>query len=1059
MTETNEAAAPILIVEDDPHTAELERRALVRGGKRVRTVGRVAEALAAMGEESFAAVLLDYRLPDGEPWAVLDAARLALPPVPVILVTAMGDERVAAEVIHRGGADYLIKAEGFWEQLTGAVDRVLKVARIEQTNARLAALVESSDDAIFSQALDGSILSWNAGAARLFGYTAAEVVGQPATLLSPPDRAGEGAVIAAGILRGEAIRQLETARLRKDGSTVEVSLTVSPVCDAGGQLVSAASISRDITARKRTERRLAARNEITQAIAESAALADACPRLLRALCSALGCELGMVWIAAAGGQPLSRAGHWHGPGEQLAALAAVAPSTTRSRDSFPGGAWAEGGVALVPDLAAASAVPLHLAASAAGLGCALLFPITAHGEVRGVVELIGSRLPGVEAELEAWLTAVGSQLGQFVEECQASDALRESERWLRLALEAARMGVWDLDLATGESTRSLRHDQIFGYDSPQPRWSIEVFRRHVLPEDRPRAKAALARALASGELELECRVRWPDDSIHWVALEGKVLCDAAGQPARIMGVITEVTARKVAEEALRRSAELDRALFLGSPLPMWLFDISTLCILSVNDAAVRQYGYTREELLARSLADIGSPEELAAMAATAGEGELPEYQRLGVFRHRKQDGSVIRVDTYVHDVWIDGRRSRLALLQDVTEQQKLEEQLRQSQKMEAIGQLAGGIAHDFNNLLTIVNGYADHLLAQSHPAAEGYEELGEIRNAGERAASLTRQLLSFSRRREVDPRVIDLNSTVTDMDRLLRRLIGEHLQLEVQLSPALGSVRVDPSQIEQVIMNLAVNARDAMKGGGTLTIETANVEADEAFVSGHVGVRPGPYVVLVVTDTGCGMDAETRSRIFEPFFTTKALGHGTGLGLATVFGIVKQSGGHVYVYSEPDRGSTFKIYLPRVDAVAASRPGTAIGEGLRAHGETVLVVEDEEQVRRLTCLVLGQAGYAVLEASSPEEALRLVRQVDRRIDLLITDIVLPEMEGPVLAAAANAIRDGLKALYVSGYTARTVGENASLNARVPFLEKPFTPRSLLSRVREVLDAETPSSTG
>jgi hypothetical protein len=1045
----SEAASAILVVEDDAQTAELERRALVRAGKRVRAVGEVRQALAAMAEESFSAILLDYRLPDGEPWPVLEAARQALPPIPVILVTAMGDERVAAEVIHRGGADYLIKTEGFWEHLTGAIERVLKVARIEQTNARLAALVESSDDAIFSQSLAGEILSWNAGAERLFGYTAGEAVGQPVALLFPAGGAVEAAAIAERTLRGETTRQLETVRIRKDGCPVEVSLTVSPVIDGGGAVVSAASICRDITSRKRAERRIAARNEITRAIAESTTVAGACPALLRGLCEGLGWRLGAMWVLDPGGGELRCAGEWHRD-ETLDALGAAMLQAARAPGSFPGESWAEGRVAVARDPLAGAAAELRRAAVEAGISGTLVFPVVARGEVRGMVELLGGGIAPVEPQLAEWLTAVGSQVGQFVDECLANERLRDSERWLRLALEAARMGVWDLDLASKECTRSLRHDQIYGYDELQPRWSTDIFARHVLSEDEPRVRAAFARALGTGELHLECRVRWPDGTVHWIAVEGKLLRDPAGRPMRLIGVITEITARKAAEEALRERAELDHTLFVGSPLPMWLYDVDTLRIRSVNDAAVRQYGWSREELLAMTLRDVRAPEDVPALHA-AFSPELPSYHHAGIFRHRKKDGTPMRVDVHVADVWIGGRRSRLALLQDVTENQRLEEQLRQSQKMEAIGQLAGGIAHDFNNLLTIVNGYADHLLARSHAGAEGFDELSEIRQAGERAASLTRQLLSFSRRREVDLRILDLNSVVTDMNKLVRRLIGEHFELAVNLSPVLGTVRMDAGQLEQVIMNLAVNARDAMGEGGTLTIETSNVEVDEAFTRTHVGVTPGPYVVLSVTDTGCGMDEAVMRRIFEPFFTTKELGRGTGLGLATVFGIVEQSGGHIYVYSEQGRGSTFKVFLPRVDSDPSPRPERMTAGETRRGGETVLVVEDDEQVRRLTALILSQGGYHVLEAAGPERALAIVGERGGQIALIVSDVVMPGMDGPALVRRIAETRPELPALFLSGYTGRTVKQIGGLGGDAPFLEKPFTPQALLAKVRTVLD--------
>ncbi len=303
-----------------------------------------------------------------------------------------------------------------------------------------------------------------------------------------------------------------------------------------------------------------------------------------------------------------------------------------------------------------------------------------------------------------------------------------------------------------------------------------------------------------------------------------------------------------------------------------------------------------------------SRRELAAAAeSSSSTGRASRW-------HRKKDGSAIRVEAHVREVSIDGRTLGLALLQDVTVQQKLEEQLRQAQKMDAIGQLAGGIAHDFNNILSVITGYTEVLLERFDPAAYGYRQISEIHQAGERAAGLTRQLLAFSRQRETESRVVELNSIIIGMSQMLQRLIGEDIQLVTSLSAVAGRVRADSSQLEQVVMNLAVNARDAMSGGGILFIETANLILDEAFVRSHVNVRPGPYVRLTVTDNGVGMEPATLARVFEPFFTTKGIGHGTGLGLATVFGIVEQCEGHIYVYSEPGRGSTFKIYLPRVEA-------------------------------------------------------------------------------------------------------------------------------------------------
>ncbi|HTU23282.1 MAG TPA: HDOD domain-containing protein [Gemmataceae bacterium] len=384
-----------------------------------------------------------------------------------------------------------------------------------------------------------------------------------------------------------------------------------------------------------------------------------------------------------------------------------------------------------------------------------------------------------------------------------------------------------------------------------------------------------------------------------------------------------------------------------------------------------------------------------------------------------------------------------------------EEQLRQAQKMEAIGQLAGGVAHDFNNLLTIISGYSDLLLnGLLGPQDAAREAVLEIRKAAERAATLTRQLLAFSRRQVLTPQVLVLNSVVQDMDKMLRRLICEDIQLTSHLADNLDPVKADPGQIEQVLLNLAVNARDAMPQGGRLTIETANVVLDETYTRSHPGLRPGPFVMLAVTDTGCGMDAATQARIFEPFFTTKGPGKGTGLGLATVYGIVKQSGGSIYVYSEVGHGTSFKVYLPRTDETLAPpvRPAESTPLSSRAGGqETLLIVEDDDSVRALTRTVLRGQSYHVVEAVDADEALRWVEEHTQPIHLLVTDVVMPGMSGRALAERLTALRPELKVLYVSGYTDDAVVRHGLLEAEIAFLQKPFTPASLARKVRELLD--------
>jgi CheY-like chemotaxis protein/two-component sensor histidine kinase len=380
----------------------------------------------------------------------------------------------------------------------------------------------------------------------------------------------------------------------------------------------------------------------------------------------------------------------------------------------------------------------------------------------------------------------------------------------------------------------------------------------------------------------------------------------------------------------------------------------------------------------------------------------------------------------------------------------MEEQLLQVQKMEAVGRLSGGIAHDFNNLLTVISGYSELLLAKldaQDPVATG---LAEIRRASDKAAALTQQLLAFSRKQFMQPRVVDLNSVVSDAERMLRRIIGENVELIAHLEPRLGTVRADPDQIGQVLVNLAVNARDAMPGGGKLILETANREFDEEHLRLHPEAPPGRYVMLAVSDTGVGMDEATKARIFEPFFTTKERGKGTGLGLSTVYGIVAQSGGHVWVYSEPGQGTTFRIYLPRLDqapeeTVASAPDGEARGS------ETVLLVEDQAEVRELAAGVLREYGYEVLEAASGEQAEQVAASAETPVDAVVTDVVLPGISGRVLAERLTARWPGLSVLYMSGYTDDVVVHHGVLDAGMAFLQKPFAPEVLARKLRELLD--------
>jgi signal transduction histidine kinase len=428
------------------------------------------------------------------------------------------------------------------------------------------------------------------------------------------------------------------------------------------------------------------------------------------------------------------------------------------------------------------------------------------------------------------------------------------------------------------------------------------------------------------------------------------------------------------------------------------------------------------------------------------------------FEGFKKDGAKILLEVRARLILEDENIMGVqGIARDITERKQaeeekafLQEQLRQSQKMEAIGRLAGGIAHDFNNLLTIIKGYSTLSFMELKEGDPLKGSIGEILKATERAANLTRQLLAFSRRQAMEMKVLDLNAILKDMDKMLRRVIGEDIALVVHVAEDLGRTKTDPGQIEQVIMNLVVNARDAMPDGGKLTIETANVELDEAYARAHIAVKPGRYLMLSVSDTGVGMTREVKERVFEPFFTTKGTGKGTGLGLSTVYGIVKQSGGNIWVYSEPGRGTTLKIYLPRVDGPIEVFK-EKFEEDLPRGSETILVVEDEEEVRKLAARILQRQGYKVLEAPQGGDALLICEQHQDPIHLMLTDVVMPGMSGHQLAKRLESLQPGMKVLYMSGYTDNAIAQHGVLGEGVNYIQKPFTVDGLARKVREVLD--------
>jgi PAS domain S-box-containing protein len=547
-----------------------------------------------------------------------------------------------------------------------------------------------------------------------------------------------------------------------------------------------------------------------------------------------------------------------------------------------------------------------------------------------------------------------------------------------------------------------------------------------------------------------------DGSEFPVFLSTGLIKDAEGQVIGQFGIAQDITDRKSTEEAWRQSEERTRLLLNSTAEAIYGLNLKGECTFS-NPASLRLLGYTEpRELLGKNMHALIHHSRPDGTPFPQGECKIFEAFRQGKAIHVsdevlwRADGTSFPAEYWSHPVRRkDELVGAVVTFLDITERRQLEAQFRGAQKMEAVGRLAGGIAHDFNNLLGVIIGYSE-LLIEQLGAGGHVRHVEEIRNAGMRAASLTRQLLAFSRQQVLEPKVLDLNASVAEMEKLLRRVIGEDIELITISGPELGRVKADPGQIEQVVINLAVNSRDAMPHGGKLVIETANAELDEAYARRHPPLVPGRFVMLGVSDTGTGMEAETQAHIFEPFFTTKEVGKGTGLGLATVYGIVKQSGGYIWVYSELGKGTTFKIYLPRVEESVDAAGASKALEGPLRGSETVLVVEDAEPLRRLARELLESSGYAVLEAANGAEAIQVAEQHQGPIHLLLTDVVMPVMSGPELAKHLVAADPSTKVIYMTGYTDDAIVHHSVLEAGVALLPKPFTREAVARKVREVL---------
>ncbi len=628
--------------------------------------------------------------------------------------------------------------------------------------------------------------------------------------------------------------------------------------------------------------------------------------------------------------------------------------------------------------------------------------------------------------------------------------LVERERVFHLITDNAADMIAVVDTAGRQIYNSLSYQRVLGYSESELQRSSAFEQIH--PDDREQVQVATAEARRTGEGKtLEYRIRHKDGTWRVVESTASLIQAGKGKPDMLVIVNRDITVRKRAEEALRLSEMSFRSVVEGAPYGIFRASVDGR-LMRVNSALQEMLAYrTPPDLMDASLGEniFRNPKDFQHLVGLLGT--VDEFKDVEM-EWKRRDNAPITVRCSGRKVkgGMEGTTHYEVFVEDITERRVLERQLRMAAKMEAVGRLSGGIAHDFNNLLGVIIGYSQMLGRKMDRASPFHEYVEEIEKAGQRATSLTRQLLAFSRQQILTPRVLDLNALVSDMVKMLPRLIGEDVVVSTTLDPTLGSVKADQGQVEQVVMNLAVNARDAMPNGGSFTIATANIVLDELYAWQHPGAKPGSYVMLSVTDSGVGMTSETLLHVFEPFFTTKEVGKGTGLGLATVYGVVKQSGGYIWVDSELGKGSCFQIFLPRVEEPVAQLTESSLPSSALHGNETILVAEDAEPLRKLARSFLEEHGFQVLSASSGEEALQVAANFHGTIHLLLTDIVMPGMNGRVLAEHLLARHPTMKVLYMSGYTDSFIAGHGVLNQGTRLLHKPFTEEVLVSNVCEVL---------
>lgn len=877
--------------------------------------------------------------------------------------------------------------------------------KLQETEEKYCGIFEESGDGIFVRGPSGRFIDVNPAALDLFGYARDEMLGMRVSEICAGP---EDTISFERATEQQVPGKSHEMRLRgKDGTEIYALITSSVMPGRDGAPSGYRSIVRDITLRKRMEEELRKNNEILSAVLTTSPVGISLVR-----------ERETCWANDAFCQVLGR-----------------------TQDEMLG----RNTLGFYLDVAEYERVGRELYRSGNG---------SDYGEVDTRLVRKDGRVLDCHLRSRS-LDPADSSKGQIVavmdisERKRVEDALRQSEGMFRALTETAASSVFIVQgdrfqyvNPAMEGLTGYSHDELLALEF----WQVAHPDYQSVVRDRGYKRLLTKEGPSRYEIKILCkngREKWVDFSATYIEL--------AGKPG-VLGTAFDITERKAVEEALRQSEERYRCFFHEDLAGAYISTVDGR-LVACNPAFARIFGFPSiEDALRCNLRDIypDSDGRDEFMALLAKEGKLEHHEK----ELRRIDKKPIHViENSVGTFSDQGELIEIkGYLFDKTDMKELTEQLRQSQKMEAIGRLAGGIAHDFNNLLTAITGYAELLMAELEPRSPLLSRVEQIKRAGDRAALLTQQLLAFSRKQMLRPEVLDFNVVLADMEQMLRRLIGEDIELIMEPGDGPMRVKADRGQIEQVVMNLVVNARDAMPDGGMLTIEAKCVGLDQTYAHSHLVIQPGPYVMLAISDTGIGMDDETSSLIFEPFFTTKEPDKGTGLGLAMVYGIVKQSGGSIWVYSEVGRGTTFKIYLPRVmdqvERTMTEEPNPAALEG----SETILLVEDDDGVRELLCEVLGSHGYVVLEAGNGQDAMQICGTYKDPIHMMITDVVMPRMNGCDLAARVTVSRPETKVVFMSGYTDRGVINHGVLQPGAEFLQKPFNVDTLIRKVRNILDS-------